>query len=119
MRGVEGRMRHLVLVALLWLSACGGEPEAPACCAIEPEAKCVSHLLGAGVTRDEVEALRRAAGRPCPGPAMDAARIRGIANLRTPDCNGLLGGMLQALETGACAAAPSPASEIGASDPAR
>ncbi len=59
---------------VLMLSACGGEKEEPACCAIEPKAKCDAALRGLGVTATEQRALYDPAA--CPTDTVSIERIR-------------------------------------------
>jgi len=105
-------MRHASMktglaAAALLLSACAPEKEEPACCAIEPKAKCESQLHGAGISRAEFDALK-AEGGACPSPAMSEARIREIAKAAdTPECRAWIGQVnLSKLDSGACAVAP-------------
>ena len=66
----------LILSTALLLAACGeSEPEI-ACCAIEPKAKCEGDMLGAGLTRSEVELLLGPAEWICPSGTLSEARIR-------------------------------------------
>lgn len=56
-------------------AACGVQDEEPACCAIEPKARCESALHALGVTEAEKEAL---IARPyaCPSETLTIERIR-------------------------------------------
>lgn len=63
-----------VLSFLAALSACG-EEEKPACCAIEPKAKCDAALHGLKVTQEEHEAMF-GPGKACPSAVMSMERIR-------------------------------------------
>ncbi len=58
----------------LTLSACGGEKKEPACCAIEPKAKCDAALRGLGITETEQRALYDS--ELCPTEILTPERIR-------------------------------------------
>jgi hypothetical protein len=93
--------RAVVLgAAITFLAACGAKEER-ACCAIEPKARCESQLFGAGVTADEMRALR-VPDAICPGPMLSEARLREIAGKWPADCRSSLLDPLHAIESGRC-----------------
>lgn len=100
--------RTLLMISLAaMLGACGGEEEKPACCAIEPKAKCESELLGAGVTHAELSILLGSAEQVCPSEQLSEARIREIMPIWTASesCRLTHGyGRLNALDAGLCSA---------------
>lgn len=70
----------LMLTAVLLLSACG-EEEKPACCAIQPRAKCEGELGGAGVSPSERALLMGPAEMICPSAELSETRIRELAKI--------------------------------------
>ena len=94
----------LMLTAVLLLSACG-EKEEPACCAIEPRAKCESELMGNGVARSEIAVLMGSGDMVCPSGTLSETRIRELAKVwETADaCKASRGyDRLRALDAGLC-----------------
>lgn len=68
-------MRLILPAILLALPACSGPEDEPACCAIEPMAKCESALHGMGVSEAEQAVLL--GPRPvCPTADISLARLR-------------------------------------------
>lgn len=93
-----------MMTAALLLGACG-EKEEPACCAIEPRAKCEGELAGAGVARSEIAVLMGSADMVCPSDTLSEARIREIAEVwaKSDSCQLARGfDRLRALEGGLC-----------------
>lgn len=68
-------MRLILPAILLALPACGEPEDEPACCAIEPKAKCESVLHGMGVSEAEQAVLL--GPRPvCPSADISRERMR-------------------------------------------
>lgn len=89
---------------VLMLSACGGEKEEPACCAIEPKAKCESALFALKVTAKESRALF-GPDASCPTNTLTLERIRELDSQWPQACReaGMMSPQV-ALDTGACRA---------------
>lgn len=68
-------MRLFLPAMLLVVAACGGPEDEPACCAIEPKAKCEGALHGLGVSEAERRVLL--GPRPvCPSAEISVERMR-------------------------------------------
>lgn len=96
----------LAVAAITLLTACGGgEEEKPACCAIEPKAKCAGDLLGNGVTHAEMDLLMGASDMVCPSGELSEARIHELQKIwdGSASCQQSRGyGRLDALDAGMC-----------------
>ncbi len=97
--------RALLFIGFAALLAACGEKEEPACCAIEPRAKCEGALAGAGVAQSEIAVLMGSGDMVCPSDTLSEARIREIADVweKLESCQLVRGyGRLRALEGGLC-----------------
>lgn len=98
-------VRALLIVGFTALLAACGEKEEPACCAIEPRAKCESELMGAGLTRSEITVLMGSGDMVCPSDTLSETRIREIAKVweAADACQASRGyDRLRALDAGLC-----------------
>jgi hypothetical protein len=89
---------------------CAKVREEPACCAIAPIATCRSSLLELGVTQEETDIVLGPREAICPSERLSEERLRHVASLVGPKCDGVITApdMLATLTLGACAPSAAP-----------
>ncbi len=91
-------------IALALLAGCGGAREDAACCAIAPAARCVSDLLKAGLTPEQVAIVTGPSDAICPSPILPEATLRGAVAAWPDACRTTNGASpLAGLDSGRCA----------------
>lgn len=98
-------LRVLLVIGIAALLGACGEEEKPACCAIEPKAKCEGELGGNGVSPSERALLMGSDEMICPSAELSETRIRELAKIweAAESCQAARGyGRLRALDAGLC-----------------